>query len=90
MCSTEDGFELAEEDLKMRGPGDIEGTMQSGMPVELKIASLGKDGRILEFARKTAREVLSVDPHLRMESNSLLLKELASYRGTVADYSKIS
>lgn len=90
MCSTEDGFVLAEEDMKMRGPGDIEGTMQSGMPVDLKIASLGKDGDILEFARKTAREVLSTDPPLQMESNALLLKSLATYRDTPADYSKIS
>ena len=90
MCSTEDGFILAEEDMKMRGPGDIEGTMQSGMPVDLKIASLGRDGSLLEFARKTAREVLSTDPHLEMESNSLLLKSLASYREVPTDYSKIS
>ncbi|MBO8472204.1 MAG: ATP-dependent DNA helicase RecG [Bacteroidetes bacterium] len=90
MCSTEDGFILAEEDMKMRGPGDIEGTMQSGMPVDLKIASLGRDGSLLEFARKTAREVLSTDPHLEMESNSLLLRSLASYREVPTDYSKIS
>ena len=90
MCSTEDGFTLAEEDMKMRGPGDIEGTMQSGLPVQLKIASLGKDGELLEFARKTAREVLSADPGLELKANFPLRKELARFRDSVTDYSKIS
>ena len=90
MCSTEDGFTLAEEDMKMRGPGDIEGTMQSGLPVQLKIASLGKDGELLEFARKTAREVLSADPGLELKANFPLRKELSRFRDSVTDYSKIS
>ena len=51
MCRTENGFELAEEDMKMRGPGDLEGTQQSGLPIALNIASLAKDGRILAEAR---------------------------------------
>lgn len=90
MCSTENGFILAEEDMKMRGPGDIEGTMQSGMPVELKIASLGKDGELLEFARKMARNILAADPHLEMKANALLLSELSKRREITTDFSKIS
>lgn len=90
MCSTENGFVLAEEDMKMRGPGDIEGTMQSGMPIELKIASLGKDGKILEFARNTAKEVLAADPKLEAECNRQLRTELRFHREEVTDFSKIS
>lgn len=90
MCSTENGFVLAEEDMKMRGPGDIEGTMQSGMPIELRIASLGKDGKILEYARKTAKEVLSADPKLESERNKVLRTELRYHRSEVTDFSKIS
>lgn len=90
MCATENGFELAEEDMKMRGPGDLEGTQQSGLPISLNIASLAKDGLILNAARDCADRVLREDPTLRMEKNQLLLKELRKEKYIIRDYSKIS
>jgi len=72
MCSTENGFVLAEEDMKMRGPGDIEGTQQSGLPVDLKIASLARDGLLLNEAREYAEKVLAGDPGLCDPRNALL------------------
>ena len=65
LCATENGFELAEEDMKMRGPGDLEGTQQSGLPISLNIASLAKDGLILSDARGYAQHILDQDPTLR-------------------------
>ena len=64
MVATNDGFEIAEVDLKLRGPGDIEGTQQSGVPFNLKIAHLGKDGQILQLARDTAELIIEEDPDL--------------------------
>ena len=90
MCATENGFELAEEDMKMRGPGDLEGTQQSGLPVTLHIASLAKDGLILNAARAAAEAVLEADPTLENTQNSLLLKELRKEKYQIKDYSKIS
>ncbi len=90
LCSTEDGFVLAEEDMKMRGPGDLEGTQQSGLPVELKIASLAKDGQILSEARRYAEKVLEQDPALESEKNILLARELRKDKYNRKDYSKIS
>ena len=62
MTSTTDGFQISEEDLKMRGPGDLEGTQQSGTPLQLKIANLATDGQILQYARDMAKEILKEDP----------------------------
>ena len=90
MCSTENGFELAEEDMKMRGPGDLEGTQQSGLPISLNIASLAKDGMILSAARAAAEAVLEADPTLGQARNALLLKELRKEKYQIKDYSKIS
>ena len=90
MCATENGFELAEEDMKMRGPGDLEGTQQSGLPIELSIASLAKDGLILNDARQCAQTVLAADPELSSAENSGLAKEIRKNRYSVRDYSKIS
>ena len=90
MCATENGFELAEEDMKMRGPGDLEGTQQSGLPISLNIASLAKDGLILNAARGAAEAVLEADPTLGDARNSLLLKELRREKYQIKDYSKIS
>jgi len=90
MCATENGFELAEEDMKMRGPGDLEGTQQSGLPISLNIASLAKDGMILNVARTAADAVLSDDPFLESSRNSLLRKELHKDKYQIKDYSKIS
>ena len=90
MCATENGFELAEEDMKMRGPGDLEGTQQSGLPVELNIASLAKDGLILNDARQCAREILDTDPNLSMPENRLLAEEISKDKYRIRDYSRIS
>ncbi len=69
MCQTNDGFRLAELDLKLRGSGDINGTQQSGLAFELKIANLGKDGQIIEMARRTAQRILDADPGLTQPQN---------------------
>ena len=90
MCATENGFELAEEDMKMRGPGDLEGTQQSGLPISLNIASLAKDGLILNAARMAAEAVLDDDPTLSSDRNQLLRKELRKDKYQIKDYSKIS
>ncbi|MCQ2159199.1 MAG: ATP-dependent DNA helicase RecG [Bacteroidales bacterium] len=90
MCSTQDGFEIAEEDMKMRGPGDLEGTQQSGMPISLNIASLSKDGLILNQAREYARKVLAGDPTLESKENAALVSELRKEKYNPKDYSKIS
>ena len=90
MCATENGFELAEEDMKMRGPGDLEGTQQSGLPISLNIASLAKDGMILSAARNAAEAVLEMDPTLGQARNALLVRELRKDKYQIKDYSKIS
>ena len=90
MCATENGFELAEEDMKMRGPGDLEGTQQSGLPINLNIASLAKDGLILNSARACADKVLAADPSLSDIKNSQLAAELKKDKYIIKDYSKIS
>ena len=90
MCATENGFELAEEDMKMRGPGDLEGTQQSGLPISLNIASLAKDGLILNAARDAAEAVLKEDPTLGLLKNQLLRNELVKDKYKIRDYSKIS
>ena len=90
MCRTEDGFEIAEEDMRMRGPGDLEGTQQSGLPVSLNIASLAKDGRLLEEARAYAGKVLEDDPGLNQQKNAILVRELHKELYNVKDYSTIS
>ena len=90
MCATENGFELAEEDMKMRGPGDLEGTQQSGLPISLNIASIAKDGIILNTARSCADAILKADPTLHEDRNQLLRKELRKDKYQIKDYSKIS
>lgn len=90
MCRTNDGFEIAEEDMKMRGPGDLEGTAQSGLPIQLNIASLAKDGLMLNEARACAERVLAADPTLQEPRNILLVWELRKGKYEIKDYSKIS
>ena len=90
MCATENGFELAEEDMKMRGPGDLEGTQQSGLPVTLSIASLARDGLLLNEARQCAEAVLRDDPTLSSDKNEVLREELRKDKYNIRDYSKIS
>jgi ATP-dependent DNA helicase RecG len=94
MCATNDGFELAEADLRMRGPGDIEGTQQSGLAIDLKISNLAQDSQILQLARMTAEEILDRDPSLSGGDNTLLVSQLALMKKqdelVDIDYSKIS
>ncbi len=83
MVRTNDGFEIAETDLQLRGPGDIEGTMQSGIPFDLKIADLAKDGQLIEYVRNIAEDILARDPLLENDQNIILragLKRLFSKR----------
>ena len=90
MCRTENGFEIAEEDMKMRGPGDLEGTQQSGLPISLNIASLAKDGMLLNEARACAEAVLKTDCNLSSDINTPLREELRKDKYSIKDYSKIS
>ena len=90
MCATENGFELAEEDMKMRGPGDLEGTQQSGLPVTLNIASLARDGMILSDARASAQAILDSDPALSQPRHRILAEEVSRDKYRVRNYSQIS
>jgi len=84
MVRTNDGFEIAETDLQLRGPGDIEGTQQSGEAFDLKIAHIGKDGQILQFARDIASRIIDNDPEMKKEANELLKRQLKRlYRNQV-------
>jgi len=90
MTATTNGFEIAEADMQMRGPGDIEGTMQSGIPFDLHIANLAKDGQIVQMARDAACELLDVDPELTNPANAILVRQLALLNSRIRDWSKIS
>ncbi|MCU0378525.1 MAG: ATP-dependent DNA helicase RecG [Bacteroidales bacterium] len=90
MVATNDGFEIAETDLRMRGPGDLEGTQQSGMAFDLKIADLGKDGQILNLARSHAAEILADDPELSHAENQVLKVNLKRLFGKKYTWSEIS
>jgi ATP-dependent DNA helicase RecG len=90
MCRTTDGFELAEADLRMRGPGDFEGTRQSGLAIDLHIADLAKDNPVLVDARETAARVLENDPLLSAPGNRILAANLARLKTEIKDYSNIS
>ena len=76
MTATNDGFEIAEADLKLRGPGDIEGTQQSGLTCKLKVANLGKDTLILNEASRVANEILEQDPDLQQEENQIFATQI--------------
>ncbi|HWY98019.1 MAG TPA: ATP-dependent DNA helicase RecG, partial [Bacteroidia bacterium] len=89
MVRTNDGFEISEEDLRLRGPGDITGTQQSGI-LNLKIAELAKDGQILQQARIIATEILDEDKGLVMEKNRILSEELRKLDKEKGDWSRIS
>ncbi|MFO7940785.1 MAG: ATP-dependent DNA helicase RecG [Bacteroidales bacterium] len=90
MVHTNDGFEIADADLKLRGPGDIEGTQQSGLGVEFKLANLARDGTILTYARDIAIEVLAADPGLQLEKNRKLNLALKQLKANKMDYSIVS
>ena len=90
MIMTNDGFEIAETDLRLRGPGDIEGTMQSGIPFDLKISDLGRDGQIIEYVRNIAEDIISKDPHLENSQNRVLNSELKRLFSKRHSWSNIS
>jgi len=90
MIMTNDGFEIAETDLQLRGPGDIEGTLQSGIPFDLKIANLGKDGQIIEYVRNVAENILTKDPLLDHSENHILKVELKRLFSLKQSWSNIS
>ncbi len=90
MVQTSDGFEIAEKDLQLRGPGDIEGTQQSGIPFDLKISNLGRDGQIIEYVRNIADEILQKDPLLEDPGNLLLRSELKRLFSQTQSWSNIS
>ena len=76
MCETNDGFEIAEADLKLRGPGDLEGTQQSGIAFDLKIADIARDGQIVQMAREEAQKIIDADPDCRKSEYNLLWDRL--------------
>lgn len=90
MVRTNDGFEIAEADLQLRGPGDMEGTQQSGLPFELKIANLAQDGKMLEIARLAAMDILEKDPALTLPENRILPAQLKKMKSNVYNWSAIS
>lgn len=90
MTRTNDGFEIAEADMKLRGPGDLEGTQQSGLPFELKIANLAKDTRILQMARNAAQDILSDDPLLEKSENAILQRQLKKLAQQKMNWAMIS
>lgn len=90
MVDTNDGFEIAEADLSIRGPGDLEGLRQSGMAFDLKIANLARDGQILQYARDAARSIIEKDPEHNRQEYSVLWRELESLKKNTVDWSSIS
>jgi ATP-dependent DNA helicase RecG len=90
MVRTNDGFEISEADLQLRGPGDLEGTTQSGMPFELKIANLAQDGKMLEIARQTAMDVLESDSELSNPENYVLKQQLRKLKTNIINWGVIS
>ena len=90
MVRTNDGFEISEADLQLRGPGDLEGTQQSGLPFELKIANLAQDGKMLEIARRTAMEILDEDPTIDKPENYILKSQLRKLKTNNINWGIIS
>lgn len=90
MVRTNDGFEIAEVDMQLRGPGDLEGTQQSGVGFSLKISNLGRDGEILQHARNQASDLLDEDPKLQKPENYILVQNLLKMKNTEFNWSSIS
>ena len=90
MCDTNDGFRIAEADLKLRGPGDLEGTQQSGMAFDLKIADIARDGQLVQLAREEAQKIVDDDPTCRKPEYALLWKRLSELRKTNINWAAIS
>ena len=90
MTATCDGFEIAEADLKLRGPGDLEGTQQSGMAFDLKLANLARDGTLIEHVREIAKDIVAQDPELSRPENQLFGRMLRRLKKNDYDWSSIS
>ena len=90
MVRTNDGFEIAEADLKLRGPGDLEGTQQSGVAFDLKIANLAQDGQLLQYVRDVAQTVIDTDPNGTLPENEVLWRQLKALRKTNVNWAAIS
>jgi ATP-dependent DNA helicase RecG len=90
MCETNDGFQIAEADLKFRGPGDLEGTQQSGIAFDLKIADIARDGQIVQLARDEAQKIIEADPNCRKNEYMILWNRLKELRKTNINWAAIS
>ena len=90
MVQTCDGFEIAEADLKLRGPGDLEGTQQSGVAFDLKIADIARDGQLLQYVREVASDILEKDPMCVLPENEVLWKQLQALRKTNVNWAAVS
>nr|AMJ37539.1 recG: ATP-dependent DNA helicase RecG [uncultured bacterium] len=90
MVRTNDGFEIAEADLKLRGPGDLEGTQQSGIAFDLKIADIARDGQLLQYVRTIAEEITDADPSGVLPENAILWQQLRALRKTNVNWAAIS
>lgn len=90
MVRTNDGFEIAEADLKLRGPGDLEGTQQSGVAFDLKIADIARDGQLLQYVRAIAQDIVDSDPTAQKPENEILWSQLRSLRKTNVNWAAIS
>jgi ATP-dependent DNA helicase RecG len=90
MCETNDGFRIAEADLKLRGPGDLEGTQQSGIAFDLKLANIAQDGQIIQLAREQAQKIIDNDPQCNMTDNQILWERLKQLRKTHINWAAIS
>ncbi len=89
MVNTNDGFEIASVDLNLRGPGELQGTRQSGI-IEFKIADLAKDGSILQLARAAAEKIIEMDPELQREENDMIKEYLKYLSSQKMNWGKIS
>ena len=90
MVRTNDGFEIAEADLKLRGPGDLEGTQQSGIAFDLKIADIARDGQLLQYVRNIAQDIVDADPEACHPENDILWQQLRALRKTNVNWASIS
>ncbi len=90
MCETNDGFRIAEADLKLRGPGDLEGTQQSGMAFDLKIADIARDGQLVQLAREEAQKIVTADPECNRPEYAMLWNRLKELRKTNINWAAIS
>ena len=90
MCDTNDGFRIAEADLKLRGPGDLEGTQQSGMAFDLKIADIARDGQLVQMAREEAQKIVAADPTCSSPQYAMLWRRLRELRDVNVNWAAIS